>query len=73
MQQGDPLGPALFALAIQDAILKARDATEQAFPGQLDFTAFFLDDGVVAGSAAAVHLFSSIFKSEAEAWGCRWL
>ena len=69
VQQGDPLGPALFALAIHDAILKARDTTERALLGQLDFTAFYLDDGVVAGTAAAVSLFSTAFKAEAENLG----
>ena len=63
VQQGDPLGPALFALSIHDAT--ARETTEQAYPGQLDFTAFYLDDGAVAGTAAAVSLFSSTFKIEA--------
>ena len=54
VQQGDPLGPALFAIAIHDIILQAQTSTRQAFPGELHFTAFYLDDGVVAGSARAV-------------------
>ena len=55
IQQGDPLGPALFGMAI-DAVV--REATAQVLlekgPGSLDITTFYLDDGVVAGAAAAV-------------------
>jgi len=47
----------------------ARDVTERAFPGQIDFTAFYLHDGVVAGTAEAVHLFNIIFRAESEALG----
>jgi hypothetical protein len=48
VQQGDPLGPLLFALSIRDAI------------GSLDQFAlaanfWYLDDGVLAGPAATVH------------------
>ena len=51
VQQGDPLGPLLFALALQLAIekVKARSAAEA--PGDLDFMAFYLDDGTLAGLA----------------------
>ena len=48
VQQGDPLGPLLFSLAVQPV------AVELAREGGLDFTAFYLDDGVFAGSTAAV-------------------
>ena len=40
VQQGDPLGPLLFALATHDAVLRARSLTEQRFPGKLDIVAF---------------------------------
>ena len=64
IQQGDPLGPALFALAIHESILRARAAAEAQFPGGLDFTAFFLDDGTVAGDADAVAKFVEVFSQE---------
>ena len=35
-QQGDPLGPVLFALAIHPIILEARAATEVMYPGVID-------------------------------------
>ena len=59
VQQGDPLGPSLFALAVHSAIQEARRDTEQAFPSGLDICAFYLDDGLCAGSAQAVGFFLS--------------
>ena len=59
VQQGDPLGPSLFALAIHSAVLEARRDTEQAFPSGIDICAFYLDDGLCAGSAPAVSFFLS--------------
>ena len=61
IQQGDPLGPALFAVAIQNAVLEARNAAESNHPGALDFVAFYLDDGTVAGDATAVRCFCECF------------
>ena len=57
VQQGDPLGPSLFALAVHSAAQEARRDTEQAFPSGLDICAFYLDDGLCAGSAPAVSFF----------------
>lgn len=57
IQQGDPLGPLLFSAAIHDAILQAQAETEQQFPGELDWVAFYLDDGTAAGTARAVKKF----------------
>jgi len=54
IQQGDPLGPALFSLAVQGQIHKARAETLREYPGELDFTVFYLDDGVLGGSSRAV-------------------
>ena len=48
VQQGDPLGPMLFALALQPLLLRI-----SALPG-LRLSAWFLDDGTLAGSATAV-------------------
>ena len=59
VQQGDPLGPSLFALAVHSAVQEARRDTEQAFPSGLDICAFHLDDGLCAGSAPAVSFFPS--------------
>ena len=47
VQQGDPLGPLLFAAALQPLASSLR-------AGQLDLSFFFLDDGVIAGDVAAV-------------------
>ena len=59
VQQGDPLGPALFALAIHSIIQEARQDTERSFPSGLDICAFYLDDGICAGTAPAVSFFLS--------------
>ena len=64
IQQGDPLGPAFFSIAIQDSIRKAKAAAEEAVPGGIDWVAFFLDDGTVAGNADAVEVFVSTFTQE---------
>lgn len=57
VQQGDPLGPLLFAAAIQP-IVKELQA------GPLDMTLFYLDDGIIAGDVPAV--------AAATAWGPDW-
>ena len=59
VQQGDPLGPFLFALAVHSASQEARRDTEQAFSSGLDICAFYLDDGLCAASAQAVGFFLS--------------
>ena len=41
VQQGDPLGPVLFALAVHPAIAEARAVTETAHPGGVDICSFF--------------------------------
>ena len=63
VQQGDPLGPALFALAIHPKILEAKRRVESEFPGGLDFSVFYLDDGVIAGSDAAVARFCDLLAN----------
>ena len=47
VQQGDPLGPLLFAAALQPLAAELQR-------GGLDLAFFYLDDGVVAGDVAAV-------------------
>ena len=59
VQQGDPLGPSLFALAVHSAVQEVRRDIGQAFPSGLDICAFYLDDGLCAGSAPAVSFFLS--------------
>ena len=49
MQQGDPLGPLLFSMAIQQLV----DAVRVACP-KLALNCWYLDDGVIAGSAKDV-------------------
>lgn len=62
VQQGDPLGPALFALAIHGVVQEVRAQVARELPGELHLTAFFLDDGVVGGSSQAVHRFCELVE-----------
>ena len=57
IQQGDPLGPLLFSAAIHDAVLQAKAETNGRYPGELDWIAFFLDDGTAAGTSQAAQHF----------------
>ena len=41
VQQGDPLGPALFSLAIHSPIVNTKAKVDAMFPGELDMCAFF--------------------------------
>jgi len=66
VQQGDPLGPAFFSLAVHSAILEAKAATEAAMPGALELVLFFLDDGTVAGTAEGVNHFLGQFRRAME-------
>ena len=54
VQQGDLLGPSLFALALYPCATAAARASASRFPGDLDYHSFFLDDGVTAGRSPAV-------------------
>ena len=58
-----PLGPALFAIAIQEHIIAAKTETNQRYQntpnGGLDIVGFYLDDGAVAGDAEAVCYFAT--------------
>ena len=54
VQQGDPLGPSLFALAIHPCVSEAARIAESRFLGELEYNSFFLDDGVIAGRSPAV-------------------
>ena len=61
VQQGDALGPYLFALAIQPCNIEATRVAEYQHPGDLNFKAFFLDDGVITGKAP-VQLFRATLE-----------
>eukprot|EP00971_Amphidinium_carterae_P334777 6470239-Amphidinium_carterae.1 len=63
-QQGDPLGPALFALAIQDIVEETILAVISAFPQELDISAFYLDDGVFCGSAKAIAMAAELLHEK---------
>ena len=61
VQQGDPLGPLLFAVAIHDL---AADLSRQLPNGlQLDLDIFYLDDGVLAGDVEAVSAALQLIQS----------
>ena len=47
IQQGDPLGPFLFAIAVHDAIRSSKEEADSQCPGGIDWLAFFLDDGTI--------------------------
>ena len=51
MQQGDPLGPLLFALALQPLL---RELADQRCEGGLELVLSYLDDLCLAGSSQAV-------------------
>ena len=55
VQQGDPLGPLLFSLALQPVVSRLARRGKQGNPGSpLDLCFFYLDDGLLAGDTEAV-------------------
>ena len=42
VQQGDPLGPALFALTIHPKILKVKARVAELLPNEIDLATFYL-------------------------------
>ncbi|XP_022020172.1 uncharacterized protein LOC110920260 [Helianthus annuus] len=65
VQQGDPLGPLLFALALHPLVLRVQENCK------LPFHALYLDDGTVIGDAVQVAKALDIIGSEGPAMGLR--
>ena len=66
IQQGDPLGPALFSAAIHPIVEELRGHLLEAGLLELGLMAFYLDDGILAGDqetvAAAINFLESRFR-----------
>ena len=54
VQQGDPLGPLFFSLVLHRCVARVRQRCPQEVLGGIDFVVFFLDDGLMAGTAEAL-------------------
>ncbi|KAJ0694995.1 putative reverse transcriptase domain, exostosin [Helianthus annuus] len=65
VQQGDPLGPLLFALALHPLVLQVQENCK------LPFHAWYLDDGTIIGDAVQVAKALDIIGSEGPALGLR--
>ncbi|KAK1411384.1 hypothetical protein QVD17_37932 [Tagetes erecta] len=65
VQQGDPLGPLLFALVLHPLILSIQGACS------LPFHAWYLDDGTIIGKAEEVARALDIIRSEGPSLGLR--
>ncbi|XP_076909315.1 uncharacterized protein LOC143566517 [Bidens hawaiensis] len=63
VQQGDPLGPLLFALALHPLIHQVRDGCK------LPFHAWYLDDGTIIGDAIEVAKALDIIRSKGPSLG----
>ena len=67
VQQGDPLGPLLFAAALQPLALALRNFEHGG--KRLDLAAFYLDDGFLAGDLDLLGKALALVQREAEAIG----
>jgi hypothetical protein len=63
VQQGDPLGPLLFSLALHRAVSSVKQHIADC-PGSFDFVVFYLDDGIISGSDEAVSWFWQRLEGE---------
>lgn len=66
VQQGDPAGPAVFALGMQEDVEDASEEVYQMFPGELEWMGLFLDDVMAAGTARTVRAFVQILADKWE-------
>ena len=62
VQQGDPGGPAAFALGIHECLRATLETVQSELPGEIDWAAFYLDDGAIAGTARAVRRFLTLIQ-----------
>ena len=68
VQQGDPLGPLLFSLAIH-AVVKELNQLSTNNNSTLDISTFYLDDGILAGDIEAVAQALRLLESRCPALG----
>ena len=64
VQQGDPLGPFLFSLVMQQVYLKIHDAAPK-----LDLNMWYLDDGILSGRSSDVRHALDVIAIEGPKWG----
>ena len=72
IQQGDPLGPALFAAAIHPMIEEAQDHLTDLGMLELGLNVFCLDDGIQAGGQEPVAAAINLLEKRLEEIGARY-
>ncbi|RKP15603.1 hypothetical protein ROZALSC1DRAFT_26279 [Rozella allomycis CSF55] len=64
VQQGDPLGPLLFSLVLQELILNVKERCPELY-----MNAWYLDDRFIAGKVDVVHKAFEFIKNEGNSLG----